>query len=186
MVSAAHATSDVMPRAGREAAVCRARGAAAGDGRGGLCHRHGVRRVSRGAVSAHDLWRRRPGRAAPHALRSAAGLRVDRDRARGGDDGHAGAVAFLAAPSVSGRIGAFAVAMGVWDIFYYVFLWLFAGWPASPLGAGHPVPDSAAVVGTRADAGAAGGGDGRGGRRGDGARAGRRPAETESAPSCCW
>jgi len=43
------------------------------------------------------------------------------------------AVAFLAAPTLSGRIGAFAVAMGVWDIFYYVFLWLFAGWPASPL-----------------------------------------------------
>jgi hypothetical protein len=21
--------------------------------------------------------------------------------------------------------------MGLWDIFYYVFLWLFAGWPAS-------------------------------------------------------
>src|SRR3954447_26996763 len=31
-----------------------------------------------------------------------------------------GSVAFLAAHSVSGRIGAFAVAMGVWDIFYYV------------------------------------------------------------------
>jgi hypothetical protein len=43
------------------------------------------------------------------------------------------AVAFLAAPTVTGRIGAFAVAMGVWDIFYYVFLWLFAGWPGSPM-----------------------------------------------------
>jgi hypothetical protein len=44
-----------------------------------------------------------------------------------------GVVGYLAANSVAGRIGAFAVAMGVWDIFYYVFLWLFAGWPSSPL-----------------------------------------------------
>jgi hypothetical protein len=44
-----------------------------------------------------------------------------------------GAVGYLAATSAIGRIGAFAVAMGVWDIFYYVFLWLFAGWPASLL-----------------------------------------------------
>jgi hypothetical protein len=42
------------------------------------------------------------------------------------------AVGYLAASTLAGRIGAFAVAMGVWDIFYYVFLWLFAGWPASP------------------------------------------------------
>jgi hypothetical protein len=42
-----------------------------------------------------------------------------------------GAVGFLAASTLAGRIGAFALAMGVWDIFYYVFLWLFAGWPAS-------------------------------------------------------
>jgi hypothetical protein len=44
-----------------------------------------------------------------------------------------GAVAWLAARGVAGRIGAFALAFGVWDIFYYVFLWVFAGWPASPL-----------------------------------------------------
>ena len=43
------------------------------------------------------------------------------------------AVAYLAAPRLAGRLGAFAIAMGVWDIFYYVFLWLFAGWPSSPL-----------------------------------------------------
>jgi hypothetical protein len=43
------------------------------------------------------------------------------------------AVGYLAATSLAGRIGAFAVAMGIWDIFYYVFLWLFAGWPSSPL-----------------------------------------------------
>jgi hypothetical protein len=43
-----------------------------------------------------------------------------------------GAVAFLAVPTSIGRIGAFGVAMGTWDIFYYVFLWLFAGWPSSP------------------------------------------------------
>jgi hypothetical protein len=45
------------------------------------------------------------------------------------------AVGFLAASSMPGRIGAFGLAMGVWDIFYYVFLWLFAGWPASPFDA---------------------------------------------------
>jgi hypothetical protein len=44
-----------------------------------------------------------------------------------------GAVGYLAAATRAGRIAAFAVAMGVWDIFYYVFLWLFAGWPESPL-----------------------------------------------------
>ena len=42
------------------------------------------------------------------------------------------AVGYLAASRLAGRIGAFAVAFGVWDIFYYVFLWVFAGWPASP------------------------------------------------------
>jgi hypothetical protein len=41
-------------------------------------------------------------------------------------------VGYLAGSSVPGRIGAFAIAFGIWDIFYYVFLWLFAGWPASP------------------------------------------------------
>jgi hypothetical protein len=44
-----------------------------------------------------------------------------------------GVVGYLAAGSVMGRIGAFAVAIGVWDVFYYVFLWVFAGWPRSPL-----------------------------------------------------
>src|ERR671929_1118528 len=44
-----------------------------------------------------------------------------------------GAIGYLAGRGIAGRIGAFAIAMGVWDIFYYVFLWLFAGWPQSPL-----------------------------------------------------
>ena len=43
------------------------------------------------------------------------------------------AVGYLAGTRLAGRIGAFAVAFGIWDIFYYVFLWLFAGWPTSPL-----------------------------------------------------
>jgi hypothetical protein len=42
-------------------------------------------------------------------------------------------VGYLAAATPAGRIGAFAIALGVWDIFYYVFLWVFARWPASPL-----------------------------------------------------
>ena len=44
-----------------------------------------------------------------------------------------GVVGYLAAGTLAGRLGAFAVAMGTWDIFYYVFLWLFAGWPESAL-----------------------------------------------------
>jgi hypothetical protein len=43
-----------------------------------------------------------------------------------------GAVGYLAGSGLGGRLGAFAVAFGVWDIFYYVFLWVFAGWPPSP------------------------------------------------------
>ncbi len=44
-----------------------------------------------------------------------------------------GSVAYLAARTPLARIGAFAVAMGVWDIGYYVFLWFFSGWPDSVL-----------------------------------------------------
>src|SRR5439155_24417216 len=42
-------------------------------------------------------------------------------------------VGYLAGTRLGGRIGAFAVAFGIWDIFYYVVVWLFAGWPTSPL-----------------------------------------------------
>jgi len=42
-------------------------------------------------------------------------------------------VGWLAAPRGAGRLGAFVAAFGAWDIFYYVFLWLFTGWPAGPL-----------------------------------------------------
>jgi hypothetical protein len=42
-------------------------------------------------------------------------------------------VAYLAARTPLARLGAFAVAMGLWDIGYYVFLWLFSGWPDSLL-----------------------------------------------------
>jgi hypothetical protein len=42
-------------------------------------------------------------------------------------------VGWLAGRGSAGRLGAFALAFGVWDIFYYVFLWLFAGWPPSLL-----------------------------------------------------
>jgi len=44
-----------------------------------------------------------------------------------------GSVAYLAARTPLARLGAFAVAMGLWDIGYYVFLWLFSGWPDSLL-----------------------------------------------------
>jgi hypothetical protein len=42
-----------------------------------------------------------------------------------------GAVGWLAGASIAGRLGAFFMAFGIWDIFYYVFLWLFSGWPRS-------------------------------------------------------
>ncbi len=44
-----------------------------------------------------------------------------------------GAVGWLAGRGWAGRSGGFLVAFGVWDIFYYVFLWVFAGWPPSLL-----------------------------------------------------
>ncbi len=43
------------------------------------------------------------------------------------------AVGWLAGRGVWDKVGAFALAMGAWDIFYYVFLLVFAGWPSSPL-----------------------------------------------------
>jgi hypothetical protein len=44
-----------------------------------------------------------------------------------------GSVGWLAGAGVAGRVGAFFMAFGIWDIFYYVFLWLFSGWPGSLL-----------------------------------------------------
>lgn len=41
------------------------------------------------------------------------------------------AIAFLAGKTVKERIGAFLISFAVWDIFYYVFLYLLAGWPKS-------------------------------------------------------
>jgi hypothetical protein len=42
-----------------------------------------------------------------------------------------GAVAFLAGTRAWERFGYFLVAFGVWDIFYYVWLKLLLGWPAT-------------------------------------------------------
>jgi hypothetical protein len=42
-------------------------------------------------------------------------------------------VGWLAGRGLGGRVGAFALAMGVWDIGYYVVLWQLSGWPASLL-----------------------------------------------------
>lgn len=42
-------------------------------------------------------------------------------------------VGWLAGRTLAGRVGAFVAAFGIWDVFYYVFLWLFSGWPGSPL-----------------------------------------------------
>jgi len=43
------------------------------------------------------------------------------------------AVGWLAGPTKAARVGYAAVAFGVWDIFYYVFLHVFDGWPRSLL-----------------------------------------------------
>ncbi len=43
------------------------------------------------------------------------------------------AVAWLGGRGLAGRLGAFALAMGIWEIFYYLFLRLFVGWPSSLL-----------------------------------------------------
>jgi hypothetical protein len=40
-------------------------------------------------------------------------------------------VGCLAGRGTAGRLGAFALAFGLWDIFYYVFLRIFVGWPAT-------------------------------------------------------
>ena len=39
----------------------------------------------------------------------------------------------LAGRTWLGRLAGVAVAFGVWDIFYYVWLWVFIGWPGSPV-----------------------------------------------------
>ena len=43
------------------------------------------------------------------------------------------AVGWLAGRTKAARLGYAAVAFGVWDIFYYVFLHVIDGWPRSPL-----------------------------------------------------
>lgn len=40
-------------------------------------------------------------------------------------------VGMLAGRTWRGRIGYAVIAFGVWDIFYYVFLWVMCGWPRS-------------------------------------------------------
>jgi len=42
-------------------------------------------------------------------------------------------VGMLAARTWYRRLGYSAIAFGVWDIFYYVFLWIMSGWPRSLL-----------------------------------------------------
>jgi hypothetical protein len=40
-------------------------------------------------------------------------------------------IALLSAKKLKEGLGAFLIAFSIWDIFYYVFLRLFAGWPRS-------------------------------------------------------
>jgi hypothetical protein len=44
-----------------------------------------------------------------------------------------GAVAWITGKSFTRRIAAFLFLFGIWDIFYYMALWLFLGWPESLL-----------------------------------------------------
>jgi len=43
-----------------------------------------------------------------------------------------GAVGWLAGRSGLERLAWTAVAFGTWDVFYYLWLWAFVGWPSSP------------------------------------------------------
>ena len=43
------------------------------------------------------------------------------------------AVGWLAGRRTAERVGAFLIAFGLWDVLYYVCLWLFTRWPATPL-----------------------------------------------------
>jgi len=40
-------------------------------------------------------------------------------------------VGYLSAQNIKQKMGAFLIAFGFWDIFYYVFLNLLIGWPKS-------------------------------------------------------
>lgn len=40
-------------------------------------------------------------------------------------------IALLSAKTPKERLGAFLIAFSIWDIFYYIFLRLFTGWPRS-------------------------------------------------------
>lgn len=40
-------------------------------------------------------------------------------------------ISYLAGNNLKQRVGAFMVTFAIWDIFYYVFLYLLAGWPKS-------------------------------------------------------
>jgi hypothetical protein len=42
-------------------------------------------------------------------------------------------VGFLAAVTGPGRFAVICYAFGVWDIFYYIWLWIFIDWPSSLL-----------------------------------------------------
>lgn len=44
-----------------------------------------------------------------------------------------GAVAWLSSARAAGRWGAFLIGFGIWDLMYYVTLWLLLGWPESLL-----------------------------------------------------
>ena len=53
--------------------------------------------------------------------------------ARGGDAGHACDCGAGRGAVVASRVAYAAIAFGVWDIFYYVFLRLMSGWPRTLL-----------------------------------------------------
>ena len=74
------------------------------------------------------------------------------------------------------RAGYAALAFGIWDIFYYVFLRVMIGLAEDAAGLGHPVPAAAAMVGTGARAGQHRGADDRMGHPRDAVGSGdRRP-----------
>ena len=61
-------------------------------------------------------------------------------------------VGMLAGRTWQTRLGYTAIAFGVWDIFYYVFLQSDLRLAEVAVRLGHPLPAAAAVVGARARA----------------------------------
>ena len=55
-------------------------------------------------------------------------------------------IGWLSGRNTRSRLAHAVIAFGVWDIFYYIFLWMMGPWPSS-LRLGHFVPVTPSLVG---------------------------------------